>query len=473
MLLNPFSKIIAHWCLDYYKQYQKAPSKHIKDIFEQHAQNGLGADQADLIAMFLESISSEYEHSEQFNSDYLLTQAEKYFKQNSLKALSEDISALLSQGEVQEAEALLTEYKRVERPQSKGINPLTDREAIYRAIEKREENILFTMPGALGQFLGPIERSSFIGILAPEKRGKSFFLLQTALWALQRHCNVAFIEIGDMMEEDLVRRIAKNITKTTDKNKPFVKIPMLDCFHNQMNTCTKPCRTCAFGVLHRRVGDKGDELDLTPLEEAIGYVPCTQCKDKEYKGAVWHKLEQVGQLQWKQAWEIGKKVTHRAGDKQFKLIVYPNDSVNVRGIETQLDQWEQNEGFIPDLVVIDYADNIAPLEGKREERFKQNDTWKALRALSQKRFCSVITATQADAASYDKKSLDASNFSEAKSKYAHVTGFWTLNQTPDEKRLGIMRIGQMFVRENDSDLNQKCTILQCLDIGRPYLGSFL
>jgi hypothetical protein len=96
-----------------------------------------------------------------------------------------------------------------------------------------------------------------------------------------------------------------------------------------------------------------------------------------------------------------------------------------------------------------------------------------LRALSQKYFCNVLTATQADAASYDKESLDESNFSESKGKYGQVNVIWTLNQTPEEKKEGVIRFGQMFRREDEYDTKKHCTVMQCLSIGRPYMGSYL
>lgn len=475
----PFVKTVATWCLNYYKQYQKAPVRHIKDIYEAEAHNGLGSDQADLIAIFLESISNEYESSDQFNADYFLSQAEKHFKQQSLKSLSEDILALLAQGEVKEAEELLTKFKRVERPQSKGINPFTDREAIYTAVEKREENVLYRLPGALGKFVGPVERSTLTGILAPEKRGKTWILLQNGIWAYQQKCNVAFFEIGDMVEQDVVRRISKNNTRTTTKNIGEVKIPVLDCMQNQLNTCMKPERCCDFGVLHRkRSSGTEEEYDKSTLEQSPLYKPCTICRigddsQSDFKGAIWHKMEPVTQLYWKQAWDIGRKTAERSKGKDFKLVCLPNGALSVRGIEAQLNMWEQTENFIPDVVILDYADNLSPIDSKREERHRQVDNWKALRALSQKYYCAVITATQADAASYEKESLDDSNFSEAKGKYGQVTGFWTLNQTPEEKRQGIMRIGQLMIREDEFDTKKHCTVLQCLDIGRPYMGSYL
>ena len=62
------------------------------------------------------------------------------------------------------------------------------------------------------------------------------------------------------------------------------------------------------------------------------------------------------------------------------------------------------------------------------EELKQNEIWKNLRALSQSRNCLVLTATQADAKSYEKNVLTMSNYSEDKRKFAHVTAMYGLNQ---------------------------------------------
>jgi hypothetical protein len=69
-------------------------------------------------------------------------------------------------------------------------------------------------------------------------------------------------------------------------------------------------------------------------------------------------------------------------------------------------------------------------------------------------------------------SLKESNFSEDKRKFSHATAFLTLNQTPEEKRLGVIRIGELFVREKKYDINKQVTVLQCLDLGKPYITSF-
>jgi hypothetical protein len=331
------------------------------------------------------------------------------------------------------------------------------------------------MPGALGKLLGPVCREDFISIMAPEKRGKTFWLMEFAMRASRAKCNVAFFSVGDMSQKQMIRRMHSYNTKQSSKQSGKVKTPVLDCEHNQRDTCDRRERTGRDPVM--REVRKGAQMawERIPLEEAPNHVPCTHCmKDepKEYKGAVWHEYIDVDKLTWQHAFAQGKKFAE-SSRKHFKLSTHPNSSVNVRDIEAILDMWELVEGFIPDLILIDYADILAPENTKVEIRHQINDTWKAGRALSQKRHCAVIWATQADAASYEQKSIRESNFSEDKRKYSHVTKIITLNQTSDEKRDGVMRVGQMFVREEDFDVSKHATVLQCLSIGRPYLGSYL
>ena len=164
--------------------------------------------------------------------------------------------------------------------------------------------------------------------------------------------------------------------------------------------------------------------------------------------------------------------TLRISDDTFKLSTHPNSTLNINKIRSILDKWEEREGFVPDVILIDYADILAPERNNIEFRHQQNESWKAMRALSQERHACVLTVTQAAATSYGKANLDLSDFSEDKRKYAHVTGMFVLNQTPEEKRSGIIRFGALMVREDAFDINHNVHVLQCLQIGRPYISSY-
>ena len=472
----PFVKTIAGWCFDYYKEYNSAPKKHIQDIYNSAKRDGLHEDQAELIGEFLTTLSEEYARAEKFNVRYVLDQVEKHLKVQHIKSISEDITAYLSKGEVTEAELLIEEYKRVERPTSQGIDLFNDKNIVREAFERNETDILFQMPGDLGKFLGPVERDSFTSFEGPEKKGKSFWLAEIALHAHRSLCNVAFFAVGDMSALQIVRRVYLNILKQPRRFKGEVKLPVLDCQWNQDDSCEKRNRTSDIGVVEET--QKG--FKKTSLEDAErdGYKPCTICKKecpKDYKGAVWYKnIDVTPADNWRTAYTAGKKRQKRLGNKRFKLMVYPSRGINIKGIKTQLDTWERNEGFIADIVVIDYADTLdkEPKLGNIDYRNAINETWAAMRGLSQERQIAVFTATQSAATAYKKKTIKEGDFSEDKRKRGHVTGIITLNQTGTEKEEGIMRIGKMFVRE-DEGTRKTVTVLECRKLGRPYLGSFL
>ena len=76
----------------------------------------------------------------------------------------------------------------------------------------------------------------------------------------------------------------------------------------------------------------------------------------------------------------------------------------------------------------------------------------------------MITATQADADSYERDLLTLKNYSEDKRKYGHVTAMYGLNLDKDgrEKKLNIMRINEILLREAEYDTKSCVTVLQTL-----------
>jgi hypothetical protein len=157
--------------------------------------------------------------------------------------------------------------------------------------------------------------------------------------------------------------------------------------------------------------------------------------------------------------------------RRFRLSTHANGTLSVQKIENILERWERDSGFVPYVILIDYAD-LLTTDKERDFRHKQNQIWMDLRALSQ--FHLLITATQTDSASYETETLSRKNFSEDKRKYAHVTAMYGLNQDPKEreKKLGVMRINEIVVREGDFDTTSSVTVLQSLNLGRPFLGSY-
>ena len=152
---------------------------------------------------------------------------------------------------------------------------------------------------------------------------------------------------------------------------------------------------------------------------------------------------------------------------------HANRTLTVTEIESILTRWEKEENFIADVIIVDYADIMAPEIGA-DFRHQENDKWMRLRGLSQKKHALVVTVTQTDASSYEQDTLSLRNFSEDKRKFAHVTAMYGLNQDTNgrEKAIGIMRINEIVVREDAFSKDTQVRVLQNLKRGQPCLESF-
>jgi hypothetical protein len=466
-----FVRTVAEWCARYFKQYGKAPGPHVKDIFESHATR-MDPAEREFISDLLTSLSDEYARADKVNVHYLLDQAEAYFKTRSLSQLSREISGCLLEGEVQEAESLLGGYKRVGRPLSLGENPFRSADAISRAFE-HEETPLFSLPGALGRMLNrELKRDQFLAVMGPEKRGKTWWLNEIAIRAAKARCNVALFQVGDMSEDQVTLRLSVRLAGRS--NIPCYcqmhESPVPDCLLGQLGRCQKGNRRKALAEKIERSELKGLYLS----GDHDGHKPCTECiADQNFRGSLWYrKVPEAKPLTWREAWKTGCRFLGRIKGRDFRLSVHPSDQLTVSGIKGILDNWETFDNFIPDVVVIDYADNLAPEDRREEYRHQQNRTWKLLRGLSQERHCLVVTATQASARAYGKELIDMGDYSEDKRKYAHVTAMVGLNQTPDEKKSGIMRINMVVQREGEFFSERTVKIAQDLWVGRPLLFSF-
>jgi ribosomal protein S26 len=245
--------------------------------------------------------------------------------------------------------------------------------------------------------------------------------------------------------------------------------PILDCVWNQYGTCNKRVRKSKVDLM--RIGEDKPSYENAPT----GYVPCTFCKEffpKDFTGTTWYKEIDIEKLSSNDVIVAGNRFFYIAAGKEFKLKSYPNKSINFKDLKNQLDMWEHYDNFIPDIIILDYIDNMAPENGRMEFRHQINETWQAARALSQERNILLITATQADRKSYKKENIGMENASEDKRKNAHVTALFGLNQLPEDKDMGIMRVSQILAREAESDERNQVAVIQDYRIGRAYLNSY-
>ena len=485
------AKRIATWVKEYFLKYNKAPGKDIEAIFYEKAKNGLPKDLAEEIEEeILPSLSAQYE-DESINLEYLVEKATDYFNERSLLRHSEEIKALLDAGRLREAEAKASSFKPMARDMGSWID-LSDEDIMKEKVKlafTTANEILIHFPRELGKFWNEqFVRGGFIAFLGPEKRGKTFMLLDIAIRACKQGRKVAFFQAGDMSESEQLKRICIYLSKKSNKEQ-YCDVhlePIRDCINNQLDLCKRPERECDSPNLFN--GIKNTKLEkitqenirkvvtFEHIQEAIknnpDHVHCTNCK--KFRGTLWAKkipstepLNEHEAFSWIDKFFIKNK-------KNFKLSTHANSTLSVQESEAIMDIWEKQDGFIPDVVIYDYPD-IMIEPNVTEERPKQNAIWKRMRGVSQKRHALVIAVTQADSDSYERDMLTMKNFSEDKRKFGHVTAFYGLNQdhTGREKKLGIMRLNEIVVREGGFETSNQIYILQNLKRGRPFLTSYL
>lgn len=487
------AELVFSWCLEYYEQCGKAPLKDLDLLYETKAAQIQDEAQAEFIEGILDSLSNEYSEQEEVDIDYLLLKTVEYFQLRSIKILSNNLSITYENYDAIEAVQLVEKYKKPEfsRIESDDIlNPDFIQETLEQAGKP-----LFKMPGALGSLMNEhLVPSGFIGILAPEKRGKSWWLMEFALRACRNGVPTVIFQAGDMSAKQQAMRMYIRLTGKSNKAKycKELVVPVLDCIRNQTNSCSQEERTCPFGLKQankkeaetktrsrRSKPTQGEGLGISPKEILLDnpeYVPCAVCqKDNPnaFKGAVYWKLrEAVEPLTVEEIKIAGNKFLKRF--RHFpKMYTYPANTLSVQDIRNTLEDLKKKENFCPKVILVDYADIMRASNPRLEERHRQNSIWTDLRGLSLEQDGLVITATQADAASYEKETLAKANYSEDKRKYGHVTGMFGLNQTDKEKAIGTMRINALIARDDDYNSARTVTVLQSLQTGQPLISSFV
>ncbi len=431
-----WADVIGEWCVRYYNQYNEAPGRAIENLYSQWAEGRDDKETARMMHDFLSSISDEYEREDHPSSQHIVDVAGSHFNYIRLTRLAEQIQSHLDTGEVDDAEKLVVGFNKVQMGVGSRIDLFTDREQVSSVFHHTDRDTLVEYPGALGHFFqGMFERDGFICFVAPEKTGKTWWLIDVAWRAMTQRRKVAFFEVGDMSEEQIKMRFLSRASRhpyrsptgwpLTVKYPTSIAMPEKDSIRATVEHNTKVFKH--------------------PLDEATAQAACDQVM----------------------------RTYVRSKNPFFSLGVRPTRTMTVADIKSELHAWSLKDGWVPDVVVIDYADILAPPPGssRYDPRDQINVTWQQMRSLSQELHCLVVTASQADSASYNKVTLDRSNFSEDHRKWAHVTGGVGINVTSGEKEQGSGRLNWLVLREGDFSPRRCVHYAGCLSMGNPAMRS--
>lgn len=462
---SSYAKTIIKWVEDYYSTYKKAPTDHIRYIYEQHKKK-LDADEFKQVGTVLEYLS-DVSDTRVHNVDFLIDSADKFFRERHLELQNAAMEAALNKGDTVSAEHIVQNvYKGVQNT-SHAFKRLDDasfvRSCVRTMVQKLDDaEVFFKFPGRLGTFLGSFERKWFVSFLAPAKRGKTTYMVDSAVTSVTRRLNTAIVSL-EMPSEQLMARYMLSITGIYPEVATHTHmVPLMDCVKNQEGICT----------LENRVG-AGSILGEVPLtyDDMPEWVRCDVCR--AYKDFIPTSWKEPVEKKYISEGDYVKKVNvfNRLFGRYGRVIHLPSKSVTVTDIKERISDLHNSENFIPDVIILDYADLIRPEVSTGQKRHDLDDIWEDLRGWAQEDNFLLISASQTNRISAGVDYIKDIHVAEDYSKIAKLDVGIGLCQTDQMKQRGIMNINKVVHRHEEYVQSHVCTVLQDIKFQQSSLDS--
>lgn len=428
LFASKYANLVGGWCINFYNKYGKAPRNAIERLYDKWAQKSKDKETAEMVDTLLSGLSKSH-NQKNFDAKFELDHAEEYFNKVRLKRSAKRVAEYIDEEDTRKAYEEFNDYSRLTLQRKNAILIGKDWDILERAFSAKNLKPYVQYKGALKKFMGPfLSKNSFIAFIAPDKRGKSFWLLDVAFRAWMQGKRVAYFDTGDMTDEQVLRRIGSRCSGKPYRKQKY-RMPVSIRRNKKDDTL----------VAKVAFDEKRSRKSLT-LREAKKSIQACQRKTGREPGS-------------------------------FRLICAPAETMSVADIRAQLIQWKNEEKWQADVVVIDYADLLAAPSEISEYRHQINRSWAQMRAISQELDCGVLTATQANAASYKSELMGRWNFSEDKRKLAHVTGMIGINANMQEQERGIQRLNWIVLREGEFHYSKCVHVANCLAITNPAVKS--
>ncbi|RLI62906.1 MAG: hypothetical protein DRO67_06655 [Candidatus Asgardarchaeum californiense] len=469
------NRILVSWIKEYFKENKVSPGEEITDIFRLN-QGELDEDESKTVRIFLNKISKEYEGRE-FNSEYVLPKAFKYLELNAYDYKVKLLKRELRRGNLEKVKHIFNGATKDIFEQVTAWKSLSDISLLQSWWGEKQEPAM-SFPGELGIYMPNIERGRLYAMLGPPKRGKSYWLMEWAYNGAWDGLNVVFFSL-EMASHEVDARWKERISAKAimpRRNREFT-IPVKDCVHNQKNTCqieqcTSP-GTCVYEDKLRESYDDHPE-----------HVACTYCEgidDELFKPTYWMEKTTLARLSLKEASTTQEQFDDHVGKDRIRIITYPIASATVQDLENSLNELERHENFIPDLIVIDYADILKEDLKLGDKRHRVGDNWQKLSRMAKVRNAIVVTASQGNRSSAKKNRLDVDDVSEDFSKVMTIDGIFAINEVnfdqPDkwqvDKNWQIQRIETIALRYGKFTPGLQCVVMNDLARAQIHIDSYI
>lgn len=405
------SNRVGHWCVDYFKKYGDAPRENIQRIYADWARISSSAASTRLMESFLTGLSDKFGDDVRFEVD----KVQEYLNELVIRKAADEVGAEIDAGRFQRAWERLSAARTIQLSGDAPLLPLRDPGAFEEAFARDDREAIITYPGAAGEFFkGAFHRGEFYAIVAPDKSGKTAWLVDLAYRALRKQRHILYVDAGDGSASEMLHRLSIRALRRPEYEGRTTLVPEYWNFDGTLKF--------------------GEQL----LEAADSFMAM-----RELNRIVWNK-------------------------DAFRIWDGPSNTVTVAKISNLLKDWHEAGVWRTDVVIVDYADILASPAGSKDTLDAIDENWKQLRRLSQEHDVLVLTATQCKASGYSKTKslLGREDFSGRKTKNAHVNGMIGINISEDEReqqmarlnwivrrktrgaRMGVVRVAGCYALEN-------------------------
>lgn len=431
-----WGQIVGQLCVDHHEKHGRAPRRLIGEVFRNWAETkkrnpALVASVEAFLRPLCEQAGYDEERRKLSNTAWVMDTARAYFTAVAVKRQAEKALAAVAAGEETAALEAMDSLRRFEAADDGVVDLFGDPNVLKSALDPERRQDLIEFPGDSGDFYRlALARENLVSFVGPEKRGKTFHLIDMAVRALEQRRRTVFFEVGDMSKDEISARIASRLARH-----PFQS-------HGGW-PCTVRVPTALI--------NGGKAVNFEPVEYARP-------------------------LSFERGWRAVEKFKDgclKSQERYFTLFVRSTGTASVAWIKARLKSLAR-AGFVADVVCIDYADILAMPYSRMEQRDKINQTWMDLRGMAQEFRCLVATATQAKRTTYNRKEgelLTMEDISEDKRKLAQATGVIGINVTPEEKDMGITRLNWMALRERPYNPRKALWLAGNLALSNPNIVS--
>lgn len=409
-----FREVAGH-AIDFIDQYGAAIKEHLPD----HLEGILKGDDTRKAKTYERLLENLFLAKDAVNPEYVVTQLNKFVRLQTFKSGLMAAVEATRDGKIDEAEgAMLKAMKQQSVSFEKGLD-LRDPATLRSIFEHpEEEGFRIGIPELDAAGIIPRRKELYV-LLAPRKRGKSWFLTHCAKHALLQRWSVLIITL-ELSDRAYGARMLQSFFSITRKE--------------------------GIAKVTRLIRD-GDGALESVLQEEIHRASMANAKD--------------------QAELISRSQREFRKRKRFIIKSFPMNSLALPELEAYLDNVERFENFVPDAILVDYPRLMK--HDAKNLRIELGQTIAGIRGIAGKRNAATVIVHQGNRMTEDATWVSAQDAEEDISLVASADVIVTYSQTRDEKKLGLARLLPEYVRNSESHI--PVLITQSYAIGQFCLDS--